>query len=163
MKSASRALSLCKSSAPAKRRRRRNQFRSIASRDSTPHLARSHEVQSRNRLGLCQPLQPRPKAVLVPVTHEESNQRGWANCWHCQEDRVAYLPPHLCDALARERRGHQGCSGTPPACVLPRHSGHLHLGRYRTEASSAKQDRWFSARTQATDSPDKPSFTDTRS
>ncbi len=65
---------------------------------------------------------------------------------------------HTCATLLRASGAeHQGCLGAPPACLLPHHPRYLHPGRHRTEASGAKQDRRFGARTQATDSPDVPS------
>ncbi len=96
------------------------------------------------------------ESLLGTVSHEQSNPEGCAGGGHRQEERVAYLPPHMRYAVAGVRRRHQGCAGATPARVLPCHSGHLHPGRHRTEASSAKQDRRFGTRRGAAFSPDAP-------
>jgi hypothetical protein len=42
--------------------------------------------------------------------------RGGTPCWHRQEDGLPYIPPHLRNGIAGQRRRHQSprsCSGMP--------------------------------------------------
>ena len=127
-----------------------------ASRENAPYVAGSHEVQSRRRLGLCQSVQQRPKAVLVPVADEQSNSQGRARCWHHRRKsdgiRSATPAQRSCGRAARTSRLFRSCSGMRPA-------GSLWIPTRRplpNRSEQRKTSRRFGTRAEAADSGSTP-------
>jgi hypothetical protein len=96
-------------------------------------------VPKSGRLGICLAAHERPTALLAWNVMAILWQAGFAACQGDEASFVSHLSAHFWDAVERERRESQGCTGTASPCESESHDRRLHAGSRSTEARGTEQ------------------------
>jgi hypothetical protein len=106
--------------------------RSVAMEERYP----LHECR---RLGFRQQALPRSKTNLGPSDLAEIYSSGRAEGWNREAIRMAHVPAHILDSVAKCGDRVQGDAGTASPFVIPLDIGCLHPGSYSGEACSTSR------------------------
>lgn len=91
------------------------------------------------RLGIRLAPYERPTAVLAWNVVAILRQAGSRACQDHEACFVSHVSPHFWDAVERERRESQDCTGTAAPCESQSHHRRLHAGSRSTEARGTEQ------------------------
>ncbi len=99
----------------------------------------SFSVRQSKRLGIRLAAYERPTAVLARNVVAILRQAGSTACQDYEASFVSHISAHFWDAVERERRESQGCTGTAAPCESESHHRRLHAGSRSTEARGTEQ------------------------
>ena len=99
----------------------------------------SFSIRKSRRLGICLSAHERPTALLARNAVAVLRQAGFATCQGDEASFVSHLSAHVWNAVERERRKSEGCTGIAAPCESESHDRRLHAGSRSTEARGTEQ------------------------